>query len=147
MPDDLVIIDQFLKKLTFKGSSPPIKCRQSTVISSLTRLTKTSTIKSTTSFSGEIRWVKFVELMATKNWVLKRILTPTANDLGRKFWRLFPLVDTYQSFVRKDSAPIEVQPLIVYILSFDRKGNHFVLLPLKKTLMNDEAFFEGTSTS
>lgn len=97
IPDDLVSIDQFLKKLTFKGSSSPIKCGQSTVISSLTRLTKTSTIKLTTSFSGEIRWVKFVNLMATKNWVLKRILTPTADDLGRKFSRLFPMVDIYLS--------------------------------------------------
>lgn len=87
IPDDLVSIDQFLKKLTFKGSSSPIKCGQSTVISSLTRLTKT----------GEIRWVKFVNLMATKNWVLKRILTPTADDLGRKFSRLFPMVDIYLS--------------------------------------------------
>ena len=113
IPDDLVSIDQFLKKLTFKGSSSPIKCGQSTVISSLTRLTKTSTIKLTTSFSGEIRWVKSVNLMATKNWVLKRIL-------------------------REGSAPVEIQPLTVYILSLDRKGNHFVLLPLKKKLMNEE---------
>ena len=89
--------------------------------------------------------------MATKNWVLKRILTPTADDLGRKFSRLFPLVDTYQSFVREDSAPIEVQPLIVYILSLDRKVNHFVVVSLKKKLMNEEAwkkkfpFLGGTS--